>query len=84
MRLGRNPLSPGSIPRLRSHSGPTCAVAASILTAIYHMLKNGTRYLDLGADHFERRSKQARTRRLVSQLVSLGYDVQITPLADAA
>ena len=73
--------------RLRSHRGPKkaiCAVAASILTAIYHMLKNGTRYQDLGADHFDRRSKQARTRRLVSQLASLGYDVQITPLAGAA
>src|SRR6266404_358890 len=73
--------------RLRSRRGPKkaiCAVAASILTAIYHMIKNRTRYHDLGADYFDRRSKQARTRRLVSQLASLGYDVQITPLADAA
>ena len=73
--------------RLRSRRGPKkaiCAVAASILTAVYHMFKNGTGYQDLGADHFDRRSKQARTRRLVSQLASLGYDVQITPLANAA
>jgi transposase len=34
-----------------------CAVAASMLTRIYHMLKNGTKYKDLGADHFDRRSK---------------------------
>ena len=32
------------------------AVAASILTAIYHMLKDGTMYKDLGRDHFDRRS----------------------------
>jgi transposase len=61
-----------------------CAVAASMLTAIYHMLKDGTDYQDLGADHFVRRSKQTKTNRLVKQLASLGYDVQISPLADAA
>jgi transposase len=32
------------------------AVAASILTAIYHMLKDGTTYQDLGRSHFDRRS----------------------------
>lgn len=31
------------------------AVAASMLTAAYHMLKNGVEYRDLGAEHFERR-----------------------------
>jgi transposase len=28
------------------------AVVASMLTAIYHMLKDGTMYHDLGCDHF--------------------------------
>jgi transposase len=72
--------------RLRRRHGDKkaiCAVAASILTAIYHMLKDGTEYQDLGADHFDRRSKQAKTHRLVKQLAILGYDVQITPLAEA-
>jgi transposase len=57
--------------RLRARRGAKkaiCAVAASILTAIYHMLKDGTDYEDLGADHFERRSKDAQTRRLVRRL----------------
>ena len=43
--------------RLRSKRGPKkaiCAVAASMLTAIYHMLKDGTFHRDLGADHFDR------------------------------
>jgi transposase len=61
-----------------------CAVAASILTTIYHMLKDGTDYHDLGADHFDRRSKQTKTNRLVKQLANLGYDVQITPLSALA
>ena len=73
--------------RLRRRHGPkkaVCAVAASILTTIYHMLKNGTAYRDLGVDHFDRRNKQTRANRLLRQLASLGYDVQIKPLADAA
>jgi transposase len=70
--------------RLRSRRGPQkaiCAVAASILTAIYHMLKDGTVYQDLGADHFNRRSKTTQTQRLVRRLEHMGYAVQIQPLA---
>jgi len=70
--------------RLRARRGAKkaiAAVAASILTAIYHMLTNGTLYQDLGADHFDRRGKTAQTKRLVAKLQNLGYAVQITPLA---
>jgi transposase len=70
--------------RLRSRRGPQkaiCAVAASILTAVYHMLKNGTLYQDLGADHFARRSTTTDTHRLLKRLEQMGYAVQITPLA---
>ena len=56
------------------------AVAASILTAIYHMLKNGTKYQDLGPDHFDRRSKQQQTHRLVKRLADLGYAVALAPI----
>jgi transposase len=41
------------------------AVAASLLRAIYPMLKDGTLYQDLGADPFDKRDKTASTRRLV-------------------
>jgi transposase len=70
--------------RLRSRRGPQkaiCAVAASILTAAYHMLKDGTLYQDLGADHFVRRSKTTQTQRLVKRLEHLGYTVDLKPLA---
>jgi transposase len=73
--------------RLSSRRGPQkaiCAVAASILTAIYHMLKDGTEHQDLGADHFDRRSTEIKTKRLVAQLAKLGYQVQLQPLAAAA
>ena len=42
------------------------AVAASILIAIYHMLKDGTMYKDLGRDHFDRRSTDQQKKRLVN------------------
>jgi transposase len=38
------------------------AVAASILMAIYHMLKDGTTYQDLGRKHFDRRSNDQHNR----------------------
>ena len=65
--------------RLRARRGPKkaiCAVAASILTAAYHMLRDGTFYRDLGPDHFGRRAGSGRTARLVEQLTALGYTVQ--------
>lgn len=70
--------------RLQSRRGPQkaiCAVAASILTAVYHMLKDGTFYQDLGPEHFHRRSKTTYMQRLVRRLEHLGYAVDIKPLA---
>jgi transposase len=69
--------------RLRTKHGPKkaiCAVAAAMLTAIYHMLKDGTEHRDLGADHFDRRSAKIKTKRLVAQLAKLGYQVELHPL----
>jgi transposase len=65
--------------RLRARRGPKkaiCAVAASILAAAYHMLRDGTFYQDLGPDHFGHRGRSDRTARLVKQLTALGYIVQ--------
>jgi transposase len=70
--------------RIKARRGPKkaiMAVAASILTAIYHMLKDGTMYQDLGSGHFNRRSKDQQKNRLVKRLADLGYAVEITPLA---
>jgi transposase len=70
--------------RLRARRGAKKAIgalAASILTAAYHMLKDGTLYHDLGPDHFDRRAKAVQTRRLLARLQKLGYAVHITPLA---
>jgi transposase len=68
--------------RLRSRRGTKKAigaVAASILTAAYHMLKNGTLFQDLGADYFDHRAKAKQAQRLIGRLQNLGFAVQITP-----
>jgi len=73
--------------RLKARRGPQkaiCAVAASILTAIYHMLSNGTAHQDLGADYFDRRSPEAKVGRLVRQIAKLGYEVTVQPAIRAA
>jgi transposase len=70
--------------RLRGRRGPKkaiCAVAASILTAAYHMLKDGTFYEDLGAVHFDRRRPETQARRLVKRLAELGFSVELKPAA---
>src|SRR5262245_29600238 len=53
------------------------AVAASMLTASYHMLRNGVEYADLGPFHFDRRDKTKTIRRLVRRLTDLGCDVEV-------
>lgn len=70
--------------RLRSRRGAKKAigaVAASMLTAIYHMLKYGTLYYDLGAKHFSNRDQGKQILTLVNRLKNLGFDVAITPMA---
>jgi hypothetical protein len=59
------------------------AVAASVLTAAYHMLKNGTLYEDLGAHYFDSRAKAKQVLRLVGRIRNLGFAVRITPVGAA-
>lgn len=64
--------------RLRARRGPKkaiMAVAASILTAAYHMLKNGVDYHDLGANHFSGADKTKSVNRLLRKIENLGFEV---------
>lgn len=66
--------------RLKSRRGPkkaVMAVAASILTAAYHMLRGSTVYRDLGRDYFLRRDEARVAQRLVRRIRELGYEVDI-------
>jgi len=74
----------GQFLRLKARRGAKkaiLAVAASMLTAAYHMLKNNVEYRDLGADHCSRRDRSKLIQRLVHRLNDLGCEVQLTPLA---
>jgi transposase len=51
------------------------AVAASMLTPAYHMLRDGTQYNDLGSEHFDRQDRSKTIRRLLKRLQDLGCDV---------
>jgi transposase len=73
--------------RLQAKRGPQkaiCAVAASILTALYHMLKDGTQHHDLGIGYFDRRPVELKANHLVARLKKLGFAVQLQPAAEAA
>jgi hypothetical protein len=48
------------------------------------MLKDGTLYQDLGPDHFDWRSKEAQTQRLVNRPSGLGFAATLEPLPQAA
>jgi transposase len=70
--------------RLKARRGPkkaAIAVAASLLTAAYHMLKNGTFHQDLGADFLVKRDKVRIATKLANRIKDLGYDVSFTPAA---
>jgi transposase len=66
--------------RIRARRGAKkaiIAVAASMLTAIWHMLRHGTEWQDLGATHFDRADAQKTANRLIRRLQEIGFKVQV-------
>ena len=66
--------------RIRARRGAKkaiIAVAASMLTAIWHMLRDGTEWQDLGAAHFDRADAQKTANRLIRRLQQIGVKVQV-------
>jgi transposase len=57
------------------------AVAASILTAAYHLLRDQTYYRDLGNFYFDRLDRHHAAQRLTRRLRELGYEVEIRKAA---
>lgn len=53
------------------------AVAASMLTAVYFMLRDGVEYRDLGGRFLTERDKQETTKRLLRRLRNLGVNVEV-------
>jgi transposase len=66
--------------RLKSRRGPKkaiLAVAASMLTALYHMLGHGVEFHDLGSQYFAHHEKERITKRLLRRLRDLGVEVEV-------
>jgi transposase len=67
--------------RIKSRRGAKkaiMAVAASMLTAVYYMLRNDMPYHDRGADHLDDRDKRQVANRLLKRLAALGFTVTVT------
>jgi len=70
----------GQFLRLKSRRGPKkaiLAVAASMLTDVYYMLRDGVEFRDLGDQYFVQRDKERLTQRLLQRLRDLGVDVEV-------
>jgi len=70
--------------RLKARRGPkkaAVAVAASLLTAAYFLLRDKAAYHDLGPDYFVRRDSARVAERLARRIRELGYEVQIQKAA---
>jgi transposase len=66
--------------RVKNRRGPKkaiVAVAASMLTAAYFMLRDGVEYHDLGGRYFADRDKRQLTKSLLRRLRDLGVVVEV-------
>lgn len=75
---------PAQFFRIKSRRGPKkaiMAVAASMLTAAYHILRDDVDYRDLGSDYFDRTDRKKTADRLVKRLGDLGFTVEIKEAA---
>jgi len=51
------------------------AVGHTILGIVYHVIRSGRPFEDLGPTYFDRRDADRVTKRLTRRLEDLGYDV---------
>ena len=69
--------------RLRARRGAKkaiLAIAASMLAAAWHMLRNQTDWHDLGANHFDRADRTKTVNRLLARLRQLGIHAEVVPV----
>lgn len=69
--------------RIRSRRGEQkaiMAVAHQLLTIVFYVLRDGTVYRELGADHYDQQNKPKVTRKLVERLQRLGFYVTLQPV----
>ena len=61
----------------RGRKRAVTAISRTVLKIIYHMLKDGSDYRDLGADYFDQRDKGYTLLRNVRRIERLGYEVTL-------
>jgi hypothetical protein len=57
------------------------AVAHALLVAMYHMLKDGVPYEELGEGYFDQLNAQKTVKHLLDRLAKLGVTVQVQEAA---
>jgi transposase len=73
--------------RVRSRRGEQkaiMAVAHQLLVIMFYVVRDGTRYKELGETYCDQRNKAKAAERLVSRLQKLGYYVSLQPIAAEA
>lgn len=60
------------------------ALGHTILVIVYHILKRGTIYEELGGNYLDRLEPERMTRQLVRRLEQLGHKVTLEPGQDVA
>jgi transposase len=79
-RKKRNSYFQAQYLRIRARRGSkkaVVAVAASLLSAAYHMLRDGQDYHELGADYFQRMDTGRVATKLIKRLQTMGYEVDL-------
>jgi transposase len=57
------------------------AVAHTMLIIVFHLLRDGSIYRDLGSNYFDERDRTATVKRAVARIARLGFDVNVIPRA---
>jgi transposase len=70
----------GRIARRRGAKKAAVVVAHSLLIVIYHVLRDGNPYKELGADYFNNLDTERVQRHHVRRLQQLGYKASLTPM----
>ncbi len=66
--------------RISAHRGKKrayVAVAHSMLTAIYHILKDGVVFKDLGAYYYNQFNKERKISAYLKKLIALGWEAPV-------
>lgn len=70
--------------RRRGKKRAIVALSRIILEIVYYLLKEERTYQERGADFYDQKHAQQRQRYLLKQLESLGLEITVRPLAEAA